>query len=291
MHRSFIAIILVSLLSSCNLFKSEAVDNPVARVGEHYLLKSDLDNILHENISKEDSILLVQNYIQNWAQQQLLLERAKINISENKQTQFEELVRQYRADLYINAYKEALVEKSMDTLVSHREMEEFYEAHKINFKLNEDLVKLRYINLPPDFGELNSVRDALKRYNEKDKAYLQNTAIKFKAYTFNDSVWVKSSSVIKNIPKINVENKDSYLKKSHFFELSDSLGVYLVAVNEVLNRTETAPLAYVEPTVKKIILNKRKLAFIKNLEKDLLDGATRKKEFEIFENKTQLNKK
>ncbi|MEH6705008.1 MULTISPECIES: peptidyl-prolyl cis-trans isomerase [Galbibacter] len=291
MQRNLIAILLVLLLTSCDYFKSEPVENPIARVGENYLVKSDLKKILNSNITKEDSLIVVNNYIQNWAQQQIFLERAKINLSENKQIQFEELVRKYRADLYINAYKEGLVDKSMDTTVSKKELEAFYESHKINFKLNEDLVKLRYISLPVDYGELSSIRKAFKRYNDDDKSYLQSEAIKFKAYTFNDSIWVKSSSVVKKIPKITSENKESYLKKSHFFELSDSLGVYLVTVNEVLNRTETAPLEYVEPTVKKIILNKRKLTFIKNLEKDLMDEATRKKEFEIFENSIQFNKK
>lgn len=283
MQKIFISVFTVMLLVSCSYFKTEPVEEAVAKVGDNYLLKSDIKKILNSNISREDSLIVVNNYIQSWAQQQILLEKAKINLSEDKQSEFEDLIKQYRADLFINAYKEGLIAKSMDTTVSQEELQYFYEEHKINFKLNEDLVKLRYINLPSGYADLDHAKEAFQRFDKEDKEYLKNSAIKFKAYTFNDSIWVKSSSVVQKIPQINTDNKDSYLKKEHFFELSDSLGVYLVAVNEVLNRTEMAPLEYVEPTVKKIILNKRKLEFIKNLEKDLLDEATRKKEFEIFE--------
>ncbi|QLE00175.1 peptidyl-prolyl cis-trans isomerase [Galbibacter sp. BG1] len=292
MFKNFYLIFLSLLVVSCDYFKSEPIEDPVARVGENYLLKSDLKkNINSDKISQEDSLIVTNNFIQSWAQQQLLLEKAKLNLSDEKQVQFEDLVKQYRADLYINAYKEGLVDKSMDTLVTQQELKDFYEQHKVNFKLNEDLVRLRYINLANDFSETDKVKEAFRRYNEKDQEFLRTSALKFKAYSFNDSIWIKSSSVIQKIPGITLDNKDDYLKKSHFFELSDSLGVYLVAVNEVLNRTEIAPLKYVEPTVKKIILNKRKLEFIKNLEKDLLDEATRKKEFEVYNKQKNIEKK
>ncbi|TRZ42764.1 peptidyl-prolyl cis-trans isomerase [Robertkochia solimangrovi] len=275
----FLALIL---FTGCNFFKKDTVIDPVARVGDHYLLKEEISRLNTGNRSSEDSLIYINNYINDWAQKQLLLDRARINLSASKQAEFERLVEQYRADLYINAYKEALVSKSMDTVVSQSEMETFYEQNKANFKLNEDLIKLRYLSVSKEFTELGEVRSKFRDFSEDDVADLQQMALKFKFYSLNDSVWVRASEVIQKIPVINTDNQDKYLKKSQFFELSDSLGVYLVAVNDVLNRTETAPLVYVEPTVKKIILNRRKLEFIRNLEKDLLNEATGKKEFEVY---------
>lgn len=275
--------ILSFLLVSCNFFTSESVEDPIARVGESYLVLSDLDKTIPDNVSAQDSTILANNYIQDWAQQQLMLSRAKLNIPEIKQQQFEDLVKQYRADLFINAYKEGLVAKSMDKQVSHMELETYYEDHKENFKLNERLVKIRYINVATDYDDIKQLRAAIRRFNEEDKVQLNSLALTFKSYSLNDSTWVKSSSIIQKLPKITMDNSGSYLKKSHFFELSDSLGVYLVTVNEVLERNDIAPLEYVEPTVRKIILNKRKLDFIKNLERELLNEATGNKEFEIFD--------
>lgn len=275
--------ILPFLLLSCNYFSSEPIEDPIVRVGESFLVLSDLDKVLPDNISPEDSTIFTNNYIKDWAQQQLMLSRAKLNIPEIKQQEFEDLVKQYRADLYINAYKEGLVAKSMDKQVSHSELESYYEDHKENFKLNEPLVKIRYINVGNDYDDIKELRAAIRRFNEEDKSLLNSLALTFKSYSLNDSTWVKSSSIMQKLPKITKENSGSYLKKSHFFELSDSLGVYLVTVNEVLERNDIAPLEYVEPTVRKIILNKRKLDFIKKLERELLNEATGKKEFEIFD--------
>lgn len=289
MHRISFLIVTI-LLVSCNYFKSEPVEDPIARVGETYLTLSDMDNALPDNVTVQDSIIFANNYIQDWAQQQLMLSRAKFNIPEIKQQQFEILVKEYRADLYINAYKEGLIAKSMDKQVSHLELEAYYEDHKDNFKLNEPLVKLRYINVSNDYDDIREIRSAIKRFNTEDKELLNDLTLTFKSYSLNDSTWVKSSAIIQKLPKISMDNSGSYLKKSHFFELSDSLGVYLVTVNEVLERNEIAPLEYVEPTVRKIILNKRKLDFIKNLERELLDEATGKKEFEIFDLKQDSKK-
>ncbi|THD65846.1 peptidyl-prolyl cis-trans isomerase [Robertkochia marina] len=272
----------LSLITGCTYMNSAEAEGAVARVGENYLLEDEVNNSLGNGLTAEDSAIVSANYINEWAKDQLLFERARINISEEKQQEFEQLVSKYRADLYINAYKEALVNQSMDTVVGPGELEEYYENNKQNFRLNEDLLRLRYISLPKDFTGLEEIREAFRRFEEEDVNRLRETALKFKFYSLNDSSWVRTAEVVKKIPMITPENKDQYLKKSQFFELSDSLGVYLVTVKEVLKRTETPPLDYVEPAIKKILLNKRKLEYIRKLEQELLEEATRDNEFELL---------
>ena len=117
-------IVLVSAMSlffstGCNdLLKSEEERKAIARVGETFLYKDDIAPLLTEGISKEDSISLVTNYINNWASKQLLLEKAKINLPEEKLAKFNTLVSDYRTDLYTRAYKEALVQKSSDSVIT-----------------------------------------------------------------------------------------------------------------------------------------------------------------------------
>jgi hypothetical protein len=72
------------------------------------------------------------------------------------------------------------------------------------------------------------------------------------------------------------------LKKTNFLQLRDSLGLYLVAVKSTLERNENAPLEYVRPTINQIIKNKRKLALIQKLEKEIKDDAIKNKQFEIY---------
>ena len=75
-----------------------------------------------------------------------------------------------------------------------------------------------------------------------------------------------------------------FLNKTKFFKKEDSLGVYLVAVKDALNRNQTAPKSYVLQTVKQMILHKRKLDLLKKIEQTLMEDAINNKEFEIYEN-------
>ncbi len=86
-------------------------------------------------------------------------------------------------------------------------------------------------------------------------------------------------SVIKKLPFLNEERK---LKKINFLQKEDSLEVYLVALKNVLYRNDIAPKSYVEPTIKQMILHKRKLEFLKEIEKSLLEDATKNKQFEAY---------
>ena len=104
--RKIAAILAFVLCVSCEYFQSTNVGDPIARVGDSYLYKSDVTPLLSDTMSPEDSTMIVNNYIDRWATQELFIQRAKLNLPQEKQDAFEELVEEYRNDLYIEAYKE-----------------------------------------------------------------------------------------------------------------------------------------------------------------------------------------
>lgn len=276
--------ILALFLSGCEYFQKSTDDRKVVvRVNDSYLYEDDINQLINENTSPEDSAVIVSNYITRWATQQLLIDRAELNLPESKQKEFNELVNNYRNELYTNAYTEALVSRDIDTSLTQEEISEYYEANKENFRLNEDLVKLRYINLPKKANNIEAIKKRFIRFNDKDKKALSDIAIQFKNYSMNDSVWVKTKSVYSKIGPLSVGNRDELLKKSNFMELQDSLNVYLVYVNDVLARNDQAPLEYTKPTIREILLNKRKQNLIKELEKDITKDAIKNNEFEIYD--------
>ncbi len=275
----------MSVFSGCTYFVKEP-DNgtrKIARVGNEYLYEEDIMSVVSDGLSAEDSTLLVTNFINSWAASQLLVSKARINLSEDKLMTFDKLVQAYQRDLYINAYKEALVSKSVDTVVTQKEMQRYYAENKENFKLNEELLKLKYIHLPSEYSDKEKLVTHFLNTEEEDMAYIDSLSIQFKSYNMNDSVWVRYAQLANKIPHFNSENKSKYLKKSQFFELEDSLGVYLVKIKDVLLRNENAPLSYIEPTIHQIIINQRKMEFIRNLESDILEEATKSSEFEVYD--------
>ncbi|MCL5246984.1 peptidyl-prolyl cis-trans isomerase [Cellulophaga sp. 20_2_10] len=271
-------------LSSCQgVFVSDKEKEVVARVGENFLYKEDLEDLVGKNVAKEDSITLVTSYINNWASKQLLMSKSKVNLSEDQLAEFDRLVANYKTDLYTGAYKEALVQKEQDTIISKEELEAFYQKEKENFKLSEKLLRVRYVELPPQFLNKKAVIDKLKGFSDKDRMYLDSINVQFRKVNFNDSVWVEASRLINEIPPLTSENEQLYLKKSQFFEMQDSLGVYLTKVVDMLDKNEAAPLQYITPTIKRVLLNRRRLEYLRKLEVDIIDEAIKNKEFEIYE--------
>ncbi|WP_026933789.1 hypothetical protein [Christiangramia echinicola] len=278
----FILFLFSLVLYSCEYFQQSDDRKVVVRVNDSYLYESDIQALINENTSSEDSSIIVSNYITRWATQQLLIDRAELNLPQSQQIEFNELVNNYRNELYTNAYTDAVVSRDLDTTLNREDVQQYYEQNKENFILNEDLVKLRYINMAKNSNNLDDIKKKIIRFNDEDQQDLLNMAIQFKNYSMNDSVWVKTKSVYDKIGPLSVEDRASLLKKSNFMELQDSLNVYLVYVNDVLSRNEQAPIEYASATIREILLNKRKQALIKELEKDITKDAIKNNEFEII---------
>ncbi|MFS4494686.1 peptidyl-prolyl cis-trans isomerase [Maribacter sp. 2308TA10-17] len=280
---SLTTILALLILSSCGSFLKDADENaPIARVGENYLYKEDIAPLLYDGMTKGDSTTIVTNFINNWASKQLLLSKAKINLPESKLAEFDELVSNYQTDLYTRAYKDALVQQAADSMVSDSQMKRFYEKEKENFRLQERIVKIRFIHLPKRFLNKDEVIKRLKSFRKKDIAYLDSIGVQFNKLNFNDSIWVSASRVISEIPPLTLENQGKYLKKSQFFELEDALGVYLAKVTGVLQINDIAPLSFIEPTIKQVLINRRKLDYIRRLETEVIDEAIKQNEFEVY---------
>ena len=275
-------IVVLIVFQSCDYFtiKNDARE-PVARVNNSYLYKDELNNIVVGEVSSQDSILLVNNYINNWVKQQLLLSKAQLNL-ENKVDKFDELVKKYREDLFINSYKEAVVKQYLDTGITVEDIDKFYSENNQNFKLNEELVKLKFIKIGKDVLNKKDLIKLFKSSKKEDLDSLHSKELFLKSYHLNDSIWVKYSDVMTKIPVFKSEDKKQLLKKDSFLQKEDSLSLYLVTVKQVLNRNEIAPKSYITPTIKQMILHQRKLLLLRNIEETLIDDANKKQQFEIY---------
>ena len=283
MYRN-IYILIAFLFISCEFpekFKREEQKKSIAKVYNNTLYQSEIDLVLASNLTKQDSALFVENYINSWAKQQLLLHQAELNLKDETLS-FEKLVSDYRATLYINAYKEALVLNMLDTLITDYQVEKYYLSNNKNLKLNEELVQLKYLYTYKDRTDKKGLIKLFKSKKQEDKDSLQLRALEFKSFNFNDSIWIKYSDILDKINYLKSEDKNNILKKTSFLQKEDSLGLYLISIKDVLKRNEIAPISYVSPTIRQIILHKRKLELLRKIEIDLLNDAIKNQKFETY---------
>ncbi|UMB60865.1 peptidyl-prolyl cis-trans isomerase [Lutibacter sp. A80] len=282
MKQLIVYICLFFTLLSCDYFTiKDDTREAVARVNDTYLYKTDLKNVVSSGVSKNDSILLVNNYINNWIKQQLLLSKAQLNL-ENKAEEFDALVKTYREDLFINSYKEAVVKQYLDTVITENDIQDFYAKNNQTFKLNEELLKLKYIKIGKDIYNKESVIKLFKSSKKSDLDSLHSLEMSLKSHHLNDSVWVKYTDLVSKVPILKSEDKNQLLKKDNFIEKEDSLSLYLVHVKDVLKRNDIAPTSYITPTIKQMILHQRKLLLLRNIEETLIDDARKKQQFETY---------
>lgn len=277
-------ISVVFCLVSCNLFKKEREPQAVVRVGEDFLYTSDLDSLVPKNTSKEDSAIIIKNYINRWATQKLLINAAERNIDDDQKETFNQLIAQYKNDLYTKAYIEKIVQTRVDTVVSEEELKKYYQENKENFKTNSTLVQLRYIHLSKDHPKFSTIKQKFLNFKKEDRKFWQTYQMQFKNSALNDSVWVLLDEIYRKVPFITPDNRDKYINEGMAFEKTDSLNnVYIVKIKKVINRNQISPFEYLKPTLQQVILNSRKLELIKKFEKEITDDAIKNKDYEVYE--------
>lgn len=283
MRSSYFLIILILTVFSCNWTIKSTHHDAIARVNSTFLTKDKIDAGLFDGLSTQDSLIQIQSIINDWATQQLLQDGALLNLEAQKQKEFETLVKDYKRDLLTSAYLEAMTKQNLDTIISNQELELAYKQNKELFYLKEDLIKLRYINHNLSMSNSNEIKRRFMRYNAEDRAILDTISLQFNSFFLNDSVWINSNQVISKIGPLQKGFNKVLLKKQNFIQLKDSLGLYLMQVKDVLEIGQQAPLAYVTPTLKQIIINKRKLKLVNQLKIEIVNDALRNKKFEIYE--------
>ena len=282
MRRITYSLIMIFLLNSCNYFvmqeKEERSSEIVAIVNTEKLFKEDLKDILPQNISKEDSVVIVKSFINDWAIKQLLLNKAENNNSLEDINEVNVLVKGYRESLLINNYKEMLIKQQLDTVIREDEIVDFYVNSTDDFRLNEELVKIKYLHFDHNVVSKKEFLKLFQSENIEDLETLEKQRLSFKYYQFNDSVWTQLDKVLLKVPF----SKEILLKKTKLLQKQDSIGLYLVAIKDVLVRNDTAPLSYIKPKIKQMILHKRKIELIRDIEKILVKDATKNNNFKEY---------
>jgi len=262
----------------CSNFGSNDSNNLVARAGENFLYENDLP----EYTSKDDSLIKISSFIETWAKEKVLYDLSMINLSQSKRAEIDELVENYKVDLYINSYKDLIVNSKIDSIVTTEQIDSFYTLNINNFKLNENLVKYRYIKVPNDNININRIRRYIVRVNEQDRYFLDSLNFQFADLKLNDSIWFTERDVISSIDFINQNNKSKYFIKNRLFTIEESNYTNFFIVDDILRSGNIPPISYLYERIKSTIVNQRKLDLLKNLNKEILNDALKSRKYEVY---------
>lgn len=128
MKRFAIGLILVLALFSCQNSKNGSGDKAIATIYDKVLYQSDLQSVLYEGISVNDSLFRTKAFIDNWIRRQLLIHQAENNIDKSE-LDFSRQIEDYRTSLIIYKYESLLIEQNLDTVVSEDEIAKYIEEN------------------------------------------------------------------------------------------------------------------------------------------------------------------
>lgn len=275
-------ILLLLLMASCDLFQKNGSDRPLARVHEKFLYESDIVGLIPQGTSSEDSIKLVQGYVQGWIRQNLVIHLAELNLPD-EQKDMQKQLEDYRNDLLIFAYEKELVRQKLDTSVSTSEIEEYYKENQRNFELKDYIVRVIYVKLEKNPPQLEKVRKWLRSGKDKDREALEEYCRRYAANFYTDTeAWLYFEDLLKEIP-LKAYNWERFLRNNRFVELDDEQYIYLLGIIDYRLKNSISPLSLEKEQIRNILLNKRKLELINRMKNDIYQDALARNNFEIYE--------
>ena len=78
------------------------------------------------------------------------------------------------------------------------------------------------------------------------------------------------------------EGRDKFIQAGMGYTQPDSTSLYFVKVSQVIEKDQISPFGYLQPTLKELLINQRKLELIKNIEREITEDAIKNKKYEIY---------
>ena len=266
--------LLPFIIFSCS---NNSNSNVLASVYNIDLKESDVLDKMPVNI--EDSAFFTSSYIDKWIRRQILLHHANINIRD-KSERIQEAVKRYEESLIINDYQQQLLNQKFDTLVELDEVLNYYEINKKKYSLNKNVFKGRFIIVDKFAPNIKRLYKIFRSNNLEDINELTNYCILYsKEYYLNDSSWIYFDQIKKKLPADITSN--NYLLNTRFDVFEDEKLLYLLEIRNYKFKGDLSPFEIEKEKIKSLILNRKKIKYLDQLENDLIINAKALKKIKI----------
>jgi hypothetical protein len=269
--RLILALVVLSLsIVACTRQNKELVA-PIVEVNGKYLTKAELDAEIPKNLSPEDSTLAAEYFVRLWINDQLMYSVASANIADKDK--LESLVENYRKSLTIYQYEEQLIAEKLSREISNEALLGYFENNKEKFKIDRPLIKGLFLKVPINAPDIDIIKKWYKLTTPKAIDFMEKYSIKNAVgYNYFLDNWVDFNDLMENWP-VNYKNESTMVKSNNFIEQQDANYYYLLNITAYLLPGDNAPFEYAQTSVKEILINQRKIDFLKEIREDLYNKA------------------
>ena len=253
MRKTLWILLLCLSVSSCRLYDRLFKGDAVARVGKDVLYRSDIEKLNIKGFSPEDSVRMVERYIQSWAKDRLLLDMAESRLS--------------KAD--------------RDVTVQLEEYRDFYDANPSSFTTHIPLIRGVYIKVSDNSPNLNPIKSLYRSRVQEDLDRLDQLCYSSaERYYFLDE-WTGLDAIVEGTG-LDVAAMARILEGRSGLERSHLGYTYLIEVDDYVPAGAQAPYEYCRDRIRDVILSRRKQELLTSLERNLLNDAIGSEKLKIY---------
>lgn len=262
-----IVLLLLLLCSSCHRHE----DKVMAQVYYHKLYESEVLKNMPTGLSPADSIALVNDFIDNWVREQLILHEAEKRLSPCEKN-FDRQLEEYRNNLLINTYFNKIISDTANMNITDEDLEAFMRSFDKRYTIEKEIVKVNYVKLPKKSPLVEVVKGILfdkeRRVEEKEPLMvLLGDSIE---YLLDDEAWLYLDD-IQNEVSFDFSQEDVAQHKCIEKEIGDYH--YLLVILDYKNQRSVSETNEEKAAARMMLLNQRKQQVIKQHVDQLYEKA------------------
>ncbi|MCQ2335272.1 MAG: hypothetical protein MJZ89_05480 [Paludibacteraceae bacterium] len=263
-------LVMALWLCGCKYFSRHSYEEVLVEIGEQKLMRNQLEAVTMAARTPQDSAMLAEQYIRQWAENVLFYEKA----THQSDPELEQLVSNYRRELYLHRYEERLVQREMDHEVSDELVEAYYRLHTDWFVLDINLIKGVLLIVPngaPSEKKIQKWMMAPESHLEEIEKYAYQYATGYELFLDR---WESGNQLKMRMP-ITDHDQTQLFRNNRLIQVSDSLQTYFLHISERCLVGDAMPLDFAAADIRRIILSRRQAKFLQEHKHELYNDAER----------------
>lgn len=275
-------MVALLLVGGCTYFSEDAQPEKdlLAVAGEKQLYLKDISSAIPTGIDSSEQQIIIKELVQKWAEEQALLHRAELNLSED-QKDFEKEIEKFRSSLITYEYEQKYIRQKLDTIVSDREIESYYKENPENFQLKDYVLKARFLKVDERAPKLRKISKWLISSNENEIDQLEEYCIQYASTFLVEDKWIQLSYLLDVVP-MDVIDPKAFLMNTKYKEIDSPPFKYFLFIYDYRLINTLSPLQIEREKIKNALINQRRMELLKNLRSGVLSEALNNNEVKIL---------
>lgn len=278
----------IAALTACHDY-SRPGDRPLAKVGRQTLYLSEVEGLFPSEVSPSDSLKLLESYIDKWVKKELKVREAERHFSADEEEEIDRKVQDYRKALLTHKLEQYYIDTQLDTTVTDDQVKSYYEAHRDEFKMDNNIAKGVVVRLNAKYRAKDKLKALMASGTAESRLDLTDICLKNGFTLWEADTWQDGSDFVAQIDTPERVDQAKLLSGRVVQEYSSGDNLWFVYIRDARLRGQTMPLelAKTQENARRILLNSRRQDVLYNAEDSLLVRGIENKKVTIFPNENK----